>query len=65
MFDFTVDALDAILDAAKSTGHIKGVIPHLITGGLSHLQYADDTIIMIQPEALAITNLKFILLYIF
>ena len=51
-----------MLDAAKRTGHIQGVVPHLIPGGVSHLQYADDTIIMIQQDDLAIANLKFMLL---
>ena len=48
LFDYVVEALAAILDAAKGAGHISGLITHLIPGGVSHLQYADDTIIMIQ-----------------
>jgi hypothetical protein len=28
--------------------HIDGVIPHLVDGGLSILQYADDTIIFME-----------------
>ena len=28
-------------------GTLKGVVPHLIEGGLNHLQYADDTIIFL------------------
>jgi hypothetical protein len=39
------------------------VVPHLILGGVSHLQYANDTIIMIQNNNLAIANLKFLLIY--
>jgi hypothetical protein len=62
MFDFVAEALAAILDKAQAAGHIEGVILHIIPGGVSHLQYADDTIIMIQPEDLAIANLKFLLL---
>ncbi|KAK1614885.1 hypothetical protein QYE76_020402 [Lolium multiflorum] len=62
LFDFVAEALAAILDRALAAGHIEGVIPHIIPGGVSHLQYADDTIIMIQPEDLAIANLKFLLL---
>jgi retron-type reverse transcriptase len=38
LFDFAVDALDAILDAAKAASHIRGVIPHLMPSGVSHLQ---------------------------
>jgi hypothetical protein len=43
--------LDAILEAAKAVVHISGVIPHLISSGVLHLQ-----------EDLALTNLKFLLL---
>lgn len=62
LFDFAVDALAETLDKAKSAGHIKGLVPHLIPGGVSHLQYADDTIIMVEPDDLGIANLKFLLL---
>jgi hypothetical protein len=43
LFDFVADALDAILYKAKLAGHIEGVVPHLIPGGITHLQYADET----------------------
>jgi hypothetical protein len=42
-------------------GHIRGLIPHLIEGVITHLQYADDTIIIIQLRDLEIGNLKFLL----
>ena len=62
LFDYMADALAATLEAAKRAEHIARVVPHLITGGVLHLQYANDTIIMIQPDDLAIANLKYILL---
>jgi hypothetical protein len=62
LFNFVVDALAAILDRAKVAGHIQGVVPHLISGGVSHLQYADDTMILIQNSQESLTNLKFLLL---
>ena len=62
LFNFVVEALSAILSAAAAAGHIKGVVPHLYPGGLTHLQYADDTLILIQNEELDIANLKFLLL---
>jgi hypothetical protein len=37
LFDFVADALDAILVRAREAGHIQGVVPHLIPGGVSHL----------------------------
>ena len=46
LFNFMVDALAGMLEAAKRADHIHGVVPHLIEGGVTHLQYADDTIIM-------------------
>jgi hypothetical protein len=42
MFDFMVHALATMLASANAAGHILGVVPHLILGGVSHLQYADD-----------------------
>jgi hypothetical protein len=62
LFDFMVDALAAILTRAKESGHIQGVVSHLIPGGMTHLQYADDTMIMIEPSDLGIANLKLLLL---
>ena len=37
LFDYMADALAATLEAANSAGHIAGVVPHLIPGGVSHL----------------------------
>jgi hypothetical protein len=57
-----VDALAAMLARASEAGHIRGVVPHLIPGGVTHLQYADDTMVLIEPSDLGIANLKFLLL---
>ena len=35
LFNLAADALDHILRKAKERGHIKGVIPHLVLGGLT------------------------------
>jgi hypothetical protein len=47
----------------KTTGQgkIKGVLTHLIPSGLTHIQYADDTIIMVEGDVGSITHMKFIL----
>jgi hypothetical protein len=37
LFDLVVDALALILKKASVVGHIKGVIPHLLPGGITHL----------------------------
>jgi hypothetical protein len=50
------------MDKAKSEGLITGVIPHLIEGrGITHLQYADDTIVMCEGDAKLITHMKYLL----
>lgn len=43
---------------------IIGVLPDLIPGGISHIQYADDTVIMVDGAFESIVNLK-LLLYCF
>jgi hypothetical protein len=62
LFDFMADALSAMLDAAARAGHLRGVVPHLIQGGVTHLQYADDTILLLDLDDTSIANLKFILI---
>jgi mannosylglycoprotein endo-beta-mannosidase len=62
LFDFMVDALAAMISRASSAGHIWGVVSHLIPGGVTHLQYADDTMILLEPYDEGISNLKLILL---
>jgi hypothetical protein len=41
------DMLAIMIERAKNDGHIEGVIPYLVDGGLSILQYADDTIFLL------------------
>jgi hypothetical protein len=55
-----VDALSVMLESASQKGRIAGLVPHLVEGGITHLQYADDTVLMIQNEE-TIVNLKLIL----
>jgi hypothetical protein len=52
-----------MLEKAKTAGVIKGVILDLIEGGggLTHLQYAEDTVIFLEANDEYVTNLKFIL----
>jgi hypothetical protein len=38
------------------------VVPHLVPGGISHFQYADDTLILIHNNTEDIRNLKFLLM---
>ena len=56
-------ALVDILDKVRMEGHLSGVVGHLILGGgVTHLQYADDTMIIVEGIDLDIVNLKFPLL---
>lgn len=52
-----------MLNKAISKGHVKGVLDHLIPGGISHIQYADDTVLMIAGSDQSVKNLKLILYY--
>lgn len=53
--------LAIIIERAKSNGQIVGVVPHLVDGGLSILQYADDTILFMEHDMEKARNLKLIL----
>jgi hypothetical protein len=33
-----------MLENAKEAGEIRGLMKHLVEGGLTHLQYADNTL---------------------
>jgi hypothetical protein len=51
-----------MISHANVAGHVKGVVSHLIPGGISHLQFADDTMLLIEPSNLGSANLKLLLL---
>ena len=61
LFNLVGDALSEILNMAKVKGIVKGLVPELVEGGLTHLQYADDTILFLQCLDAEIKNLKFLL----
>ena len=50
IFNIVADMLSILIERAKSDGQIEGVIPHLVDGGLSILQYADDTILFMEHD---------------
>jgi hypothetical protein len=43
--NIVADKLAILIARAKEDGQVDGLIPHLVGGGVSILQYADDTII--------------------
>jgi retron-type reverse transcriptase len=44
LFNIVADMLAILIERAKFDYQIEGLIPHLVDGGLSILQYADNTI---------------------
>jgi hypothetical protein len=47
---------------ANDEGQVDGLIPHLVDGGLSILQYADDTLIFTDHDLAKAKNIKYLLL---
>jgi hypothetical protein len=50
LFNIMVDMLAIIIERAKVDGLIEVVVPHLVDGGLSILQYIDDTILFMEHD---------------
>jgi hypothetical protein len=61
LFNLVSDALATMLDNARESGQIHGLVHHLVEGGITHLQYADDTIILLAFEEQSILYTKFLL----
>jgi hypothetical protein len=50
LFNIVADMLAIMIEHAKNDGLIEGVIPHLVDGGLTILQYANDTILFMEHD---------------
>ena len=61
LFNIVADMLAILIARAKEDGQIDGLIPNLVVGGLSILQYADDTILFLDHNLEKAVNLKLIL----
>lgn len=61
LFNLAVDALSVMIRSAQEKGLIKGITPHLWEGGIAILQYADDTVFLLEEGDENARNLKFIL----
>ena len=61
LFNIVVDMLAILIQRAKDDGQVGGLIPHLVEGGVSILQYADDTILFMEHELEKAVNMKLIL----
>jgi hypothetical protein len=49
IFNVVVDMLTVVIKHVKSDCQIEGVIPQLVDGGFSILQYTDGTILFTEP----------------
>ena len=61
LFNIVADMLVVMIEHAKVDGQIDGVVNHLVDGGLSILQYADDMILFMDHDLEKARNLKLIL----
>jgi hypothetical protein len=61
LFNIIADMLAILIARAKEDGQIGGLIPHLVDGGISILQYADDTILFMEHDLEKAINMKLIL----
>ena len=61
LFNLVADMLAIFITRAKESGQIQGLIPHLVEGGLSILQYANDTILFMEHDLEQAKNMKIIL----
>jgi len=61
LFNIVDDMLAVLVSRAKENNQIEGVVPHLIDGGLSILQYADDTVLFLEDDAEQAMNMKIVL----
>jgi hypothetical protein len=59
--NIVADMFAIIIQRAKEDGQVEGLIPHLVDGGESILQYADGTIIFMENDLEKALNMKLIL----
>jgi hypothetical protein len=61
LFNLVADMLALLISRAKQDGQITGLVPHLIEGGTSILQYTDDTILFMESDLEQAKNMKLLL----
>jgi hypothetical protein len=50
IFNIIADMLGVLIARVKEDGQVNGFVPHLVDGGDSILQYANDTIIFMEHD---------------
>jgi hypothetical protein len=61
LFNIVADVLAILIARAKEEGKVGSLIPHLVDGRVSILQYADDTILFLEHDIDNAINTKLIL----
>jgi hypothetical protein len=61
LFNLVADMLAIMIARAKEDGQVGSLVPHLVEGGVSILQYADDTILFMEHDLAKAVNMKLIL----
>jgi hypothetical protein len=61
LFNIVADMLAILINRAKEDGQVGSLIPHLVDGSVSILQYADDTILFMEHDLQKAVNMKLIL----
>jgi hypothetical protein len=61
LFNIVADMVAILIARAKEDGQVGGLIPYLVDGGNSILQYVDDTILFMEHDLAKVVNMKLIL----
>jgi hypothetical protein len=61
MFNVVVDAMSVMVKNAQQSGVLKGIVPHIQENGIAILQFADDTMFLLEEGFENARNLKFLL----
>jgi hypothetical protein len=62
LFNIVAKMLAIMIERTKVDGLIEGVIPHLVDGGLSIPEYADDTTYFMEHDLKKERSLKLVIL---
>jgi hypothetical protein len=61
LFNLVAEVLATFMRKASRQAKVNGVLSHLIPEGITHIQYADDTILLVEGDDNSIVQMKFIL----
>jgi hypothetical protein len=61
VFNLLAETLASLMMKASKQRKLRGVLTHLIPEGITHIQYAYDTILMVEGDDASVINMKFIL----